>query len=138
MSDDLSRFALGSTTGPSKKRKSGRVPSALAQFSADRPSDLEPDPLAEIRTLGPPDDLEERSDAEVAAIDEGFRGRMRREGDRFRRATDSEFWFAVCFTSREAKEAFLDESGLIELGDKYINGHQAARILDLGCVPDEH
>jgi hypothetical protein len=42
---------------------------------------------------------------------------------------DSEFWFAVSFRNREAKEAFLKEFGIDRLGDKYIDGGQLAKML---------
>ena len=85
------------------RRKPGAISAAAAQFLAvkDRPSDPEPDPLAGLPDTGT-SDIEKESDDEADAIIEGFRGRMRRENDRFRRATDTEHWIAVCFVDREA------------------------------------
>lgn len=44
---------------------------------------------------------------------------------------DSPHWLAVVFPSREAKEKFLADTGLDILGDKYLDGHQAARTLKI-------
>ncbi|WP_050586642.1 hypothetical protein, partial [Salinispora vitiensis] len=92
----------------------------------------EPDPLAGIE---PSDDVEADITRETAALDEGFRARMRAENNRVRTATDSEHWVALCFRTREDKEKFLRLAGaetghpLIEIGDKYLDGYEvAARI----------
>jgi hypothetical protein len=58
-----------------------------------------------------------------------FAKRSKAEASRFADATDSEYWVAFCFRSREHKEQFLRSLKLIELGDKYIDGHQAAENL---------
>lgn len=74
-------------------------------------------------------DLEKDSQAEVEALQAAFTGRTdtfhdraQREADRFQLATDTEFWFAVCFQSREQKEEFLRQMGWSDNGDKYLNG----------------
>lgn len=77
------------------------------------------DPLANVDYTG---ELESDSDKEVSALLEGFQERAKREDERFRIATDSEFWFAVCFQSREQKEAFLQAMGWIQNGNKYLDG----------------
>lgn len=93
----------------------------------DPPSDPEDDPFA---TLGDPTgDLEQDCADEAAALTAAFRSRTQQENDRFRRATDSEYWIAVCFTSRDDKEAFLTEFGLTDLGDKYLDGTKLAERL---------
>jgi len=58
-----------------------------------------------------------------------FRDRGKREQRRYEDATDSEFWFAVCFHTREDKEAFLREHGVADLGDKYIDGYKLSEAL---------
>lgn len=50
-----------------------------------------------------------------------------KEQAQFRDVTDSEFWFCVCFRDREAKEAFLLTAGLLQDGDKYVDGHAFAK-----------
>lgn len=88
----------------------------------------EPDPLADVDYTG---DLEADSAAELTALQQGFRDRAQRENDRFRLATDSEYWVAVCFKSREDKEAFLRAAGLAQIGDKYLDGYAVARALGI-------
>lgn len=71
-------------------------------------------------------DAELDSKADLDAIDEGFRARAKDEAARFRLATDSEYWFCVCFQSREQKEEFLRKMDLIDIGDKYLDGQLVA------------
>lgn len=44
---------------------------------------------------------------------------------------DSPHWLAVYWPSREDKETFLADTGLDVLGDKYLDGQQATRILNI-------
>ena len=60
---------------------------------------------------------------------EVFRDLAKREAERFRLATDSEYWIAVCFKSRQDKETFLRNAGLLAIGDKYMDGYAVARVL---------
>jgi hypothetical protein len=94
----------------------------LAQLNAEP----EPDPLADVEYTG---DLPEDSRRELTALQQGFRDRAKREAERFRLATDSEFWIAVCFKSRDDKEKFLRNAGLLAIGDKYMDGYAVARVL---------
>ncbi|CRK55443.1 hypothetical protein [Alloactinosynnema sp. L-07] len=102
----------------------------LAQLNAEP----EPDPLADVDYTG---DLETDSTAELDALAKGFRERTKREDDRFRLATDSEYWFAVCFKTREDKEAFLRAARLMAVGDKYLDGYAVARTLAIEMPTDE-
>lgn len=83
-----------------------------------------PDPLADVPVT---DSLEVDAAAELSALEQGYRARARAEADRFRDATDSEYWVAIVFKNRAEKESFLDELGLLELGDKYLIGRDVAR-----------
>ncbi len=94
----------------------------LAQLNADP----EPDPLADVEYTG---DLPEDSRKELNALQQGFRDRAKREAERFRLATDSEYWIAVCFKTREDKEKFLRNAKLLPIGDKYMDGYAVARAL---------
>lgn len=102
----------------------------LAQLNAEP----EPDPLADVDYTG---DLEADSAAELDALAKGFRERTKREDERFRLATDSEYWFAVCFRTREDKEAFLRAARLMALGDKYLDGYAVARTLGIPMPTNE-
>lgn len=102
----------------------------LAQLNAEP----EPDPLADVEYTG---DLATDSNAELDALAQGFRDRTKREDERFRLATDSEYWFAVCFKSREDKEAFLRGARLLAVGDKYLDGYVVARTLGITMPTDD-
>lgn len=81
------------------------------------------DPLDGVPVTG---DMQVDSAAELTAMEQAYRDRAKAEAKRFTDATDSEYWFAVCFTSREEKDQFLAEFGLAKVGDKYLDGHQVA------------
>jgi hypothetical protein len=86
----------------------------------------EPDPLADVDYTG---DLPTDSRAELNAVQQGFRDRAKREEERFRLATDSEYWFVLCFKSREDKDTFLQRAKLFAIGDKYLDGYAVAGVL---------
>lgn len=73
--------------------------------------------------------------AETSAVLEAFKARAQREKERFRLATDSEYWVAVCFQTREQKEHFLQVTKLLKAGDKYIDGALVAKVLGITLPP---
>ena len=79
----------------------------------------------------PAKNLEQSCADEVGEAETAFRDRMEKEDKRRKLATDSEFWFAVHFKSREEKERFLRKYGLNSIGDKYLPGVVVDRILDI-------
>lgn len=79
------------------------------------------DPLADVPMT---DDLAADSAAELGALEQAYRDRAKAEAVRFRQATDSEFWFAVVFKTREEKDEFLARYKLGDLGDKYLIGRE--------------
>lgn len=107
-------FEFGATKKPGKK----------AGFIAK--ASQAPDPLAEVAYTG---NVEMDAAAELSALESAFRERRKDEDKRFKQATDSEFWFAACFPSREAKDSFLAAVGAARLGDKYVDGVALAKIL---------
>jgi len=76
-----------------------------------------------------PRDAVEDTIAGAKRIKSAFQQRARGEQQRFENATDSEFWVAFCFQTRAQKEQFLRALKLIDLGDKYIDGLDAAEVL---------
>lgn len=88
------------------------------------------DPLASVEYS---DDLAADCAAEFGALDAAYRERAQREDERFVRATDSEYWFAVCFEDRAEKEAFLKAAKVKTalLGDKYLRGRDLAAALGI-------
>lgn len=109
-------------------------PTSNADLLAQLNAEPEPDPLADVEYTG---DLAADSAAELDAVAQGFRDRTKWEDDRFRLATDSEYWFAVCFTSREDKDAFLAAARLLPVGDKYLDGSAVAAILGIDMPATE-
>jgi hypothetical protein len=77
------------------------------------------------------------SKEEVSAVLAAFRDRAKAENDRFRLSTDSEFWVAVCFMSREEKEEFLRKTETIAHGDKYVDGREFSRTLGVEIRHEE-
>ncbi|WP_410583727.1 hypothetical protein [Amycolatopsis sp. lyj-108] len=85
-----------------------------------------PDPLAGVEYTG---DERGRRPAELDALHRGFRERTARELERMQLATESEYWFCVCFTSQDDKDTFLAAAGLVVIGDKYLDGYATAELL---------
>ncbi|MEV5710156.1 hypothetical protein [Actinoallomurus sp. NPDC052274] len=84
-----------------------------------------PDPLANVKPTG---SLQGDAAAELDALQAAFMAPPRHDPSRIH---DSPHWLVAYFASREEKEAFLGTTGLDVLGDKYLDGNQAARTLHL-------
>lgn len=78
-----------------------------------------------------PEEAEVQALEEVTEVLKGFKDRAKREDQRFTDATDSEYWVAVCFQTREQKEEFLRKAGWIDLGDKYLDGMLVAEAMKI-------
>lgn len=72
------------------------------------------------------EDFEKAVEEELGDVEKSFRERMANENKRFRDMCDTEYWVAVCFTSREQKEEFLRSMDL-PVDEKYIDGREMAR-----------
>ena len=72
------------------------------------------------------EELEKSTIAELNEVEKGFRERMKQENSRFRDMCDTEYWFCVCFTSREQREEFMRKAGL-PTDEKYIDGREMAK-----------
>ena len=90
------------------------------------------DPMAGLEYTG---ELEQDAQAEANAVMTAFQKRAADEAKRFKEATDSEHWVAVCFQTREQKEEFLRALNLTDLGDKYLDGQKVARRLGKSLSP---
>lgn len=98
----------------------------------DLPAEATPDPLQDLEYTG---DIEADGEAEAEAILEAIKREKALRRDAYRLLVDSEFWFALCFQSREQKEEFLRLIGWEDLGDKYLNGLEVAERLGLPIEP---
>lgn len=81
--------------------------------------------VEEIDAIGL-EELESDVEKELLAVEKSFRERMSVENKRFRDMCDTEYWFCVCFTSREQKDEFL-RSLQLNPDEKYIDGKELAR-----------
>lgn len=64
----------------------------------------------------------EKAEEAIKELPSAFSELAKEEQRRFVEATDSEYWFCVCFSTREEKDEFLRKSGLWDYGDKYLDG----------------
>jgi hypothetical protein len=84
-----------------------------------------------------PASYEEMHANTAGEIRTAFMERAAKDKQRYLEATDSEFWVAVCFRSREQKEAFLSAVRWpgVEVDDKYISGEVIAKALGIALPP---
>jgi len=90
------------------------------------------DPLAGFEPTG---DLEADAAGELSAALSAFKERTDNEQKRFKLAVDTEYWFCVCFQSREQKDAFLAAMEWTKIGDKYLDGTKVAKKLGVKLPP---
>ena len=78
-------------------------------------------------------ELQADSDAIMSEALRAVIERKKATQERFRVATDPEFYSVICFQSREQKEDFLKKAGWIAEGEggRYLNGLEIARIMDI-------
>jgi len=105
----------------------------LSRVKLQRPKKPVKNPLEKLKLS---ESLEDDATEELEVIQSEFQKsefgkRMKNENDRFRVATDSEYWVNFIFQDREQKEVFLKALGLFEIGDKYIDGQEAAKKLGI-------
>ena len=107
-------------------KKAVRVPPGM--IAPDFETLFEPD---DDDGIPPPygDDVEDAVEVELSDTLRLLLEAKKRQRDLYRISNDDEFWVAVCFQTREDKERFLRALNLIQLGDKYIDGHKAAKLL---------
>lgn len=78
-----------------------------------------------------PDSREADNQQEASALLESFKAKNQAEQLRFTVATDSEYWFCLCFQTRAQKVAFLEAMGWMDIGDKYLDGTAVAERLGI-------
>jgi hypothetical protein len=92
------------------------------------------DPLAEVNYTG---NFEEDAKTEMSATLAAFMARRTAEAKRFELATDTEYWFCVCFQTREQKDHFLQAVEWFIHGDKYLDGAFVAAKMGVELPPAE-
>jgi hypothetical protein len=114
------------------KREAARQKAEAAKLAAKAKMQAMKHPLPEyITPIDETGNPEIDCAAELDAVQEGFRNRAKDESNRFKLATDSEYWACLCFQTREQKEAFLAALGVLVHGDKYLDGQIVANKLGI-------
>lgn len=91
-----------------------------------KPTELEKPTAAQEAPQQVQDD---KPGAEVSEVLRRFKEAAAGAERRFVDNTDSEYWICLGFQNRAQKEDFLRLSGLIALGDKYLDGVEVAKVL---------
>ena len=73
--------------------------------------------------------------AQISDVLKAFKSSKAEEKKTFEENIDSEYWFCMCFHTRAQKEEFLEKLGIAHLGDKYIDGVDAAIELHIPLTP---
>lgn len=91
--------------------------------------------MEKLNRVNPMDEVPETGDAEkdckgmMSAALVAFKAGAKNEAKTFKDNTDTEYWFSVCFQSREQKDAFLKAMDWMNHGDKYLDGKFVAKRL---------
>jgi hypothetical protein len=94
------------------------------------------DPLAGLNADNNAKSTEDGMAADLEVIESAFAKRGKHDLKRFELVTDTEYWFALHFDTREQKEAFLKVLGWDSLdSDKYLDGVELARRLGIPLPP---
>lgn len=107
----------------------GLKPAKLSGAKLRRYTGRKVQPEPEIPKTG---DVEADASAELVK----FREKAAKEAKRREKATDSEYWFCVCFQTREQVEEFLAKSGWGPTDAKYLDGQKVAQAVGVDLTPD--
>lgn len=82
-----------------------------------------------LDTMEYTDDPEIDSNRQAELTLEALNNKARKKAlqEKLRLTTDSEYWCAFCFETREQKDAFLKALDVFDDGDKYIDGVSVAK-----------
>jgi hypothetical protein len=86
------------------------------------------DPLVNLPDTG---SVQKTALVELEAVQTAFYERRNSEKHRSITQFDTEYWFAVIFEDRDQKEHFLQALGIIQHGDKYVDGRILAECLSI-------
>lgn len=81
-------------------------------------------------------DIEEAAEAEITALQQGFRDRAAQEAARYADATDTGFYSVVVFDNRAQCEAWLVGIGKLGKGDLYLDGRDLAALMNIPLPPN--
>lgn len=100
----------------------------LAAMSVDLPAN----PIEGVPDTG---SAEDDTVAELDALSEGFRARLKREEDRLGLVLDTRHWCCVVFATYEQLTAFREAMRWYRYGERYLNGVAMARDLGVDIPP---
>jgi hypothetical protein len=117
------RSADNSPRARAKRMLSARATRGDATATARLTARPAPDPFAAMPDVN---DIQQAADLELATL---YAALTAPPGENLPDVLDSPHWLAAYWPSREGKDAYLTRTGLDAVGDKYLDGHQAAQIL---------
>lgn len=120
------------------KKEEARQRAEAAKREAINRKAVKANPVPQyVQMPEPTGDAQADSLADLDAVQAGFRVRAADESRRFALATDSEFWSALCFQTREQRDAFLAAIGALDLviDARYIDGCELAKRMGV-TLPD--
>lgn len=100
-----------------------------AALAKKQKRDSPPPKLVDMDSVNFTGDYEYDAELELSETLRGFKERAKAEAERFKNATDTEYWACFCFQTREQKDVFLKALDLIQFGDKYLDGVRVAEQL---------
>lgn len=77
------------------------------------------------------DEIQKACDDEESEIVDTWKKKREYEKKLFVQNTDSEFWICIGFQTRDQKNEFLSRTGIDSIGDKYLDGMEVAKILNI-------
>lgn len=113
-----------------RKKAEARQKAEAAKRQAQDAKALRANPVPQYAQMPEPTgDAEIDSAADLDAVQSGFRARAADEARRFALATDSEYWGAICFQTREQRDAFFAAIKCLDLvvDARYFDGCEIAR-----------
>lgn len=88
-----------------------------------------------LKGVGQSGEVEADAADEISAALRAIIEQKRAMREVYRTTTDPEYWFVVCFQSREQKDEFLRLAGWEGMGDKYLDGLRLAAKLGVPIEP---
>lgn len=99
--------------------------------------DIAIDPTADLELDG---DAAQNTNAEISAVQAGFRARMGKEADRLELVTMSDYYTCLVFPTGAHLRAFLSATGWGRYGEAggpyYLDGRKVAAALNIELPPD--
>lgn len=79
--------------------------------------------------------IDQQASEELQRLPNAFEARLRDQRKKVADIGDSEFWTTIVFDSREQRDAFLTHFGVLDLGDKFVDGVLLAERIGVKLPP---